>query len=124
MMVETVVETMSRLGIVQHVSATTILQEVRGRSQTTFTKFGFFLTTYPPPLVNVVYERPLIVNWVLSPIYLTTFGRASVSQRLINQSLYQEILLLQKFNDIGGKVLKSKKISLQPQKKVRPFFSF
>ena len=29
------------------------------------------------------------------------FDRAFVPQRLINQSLYQEILLLQKFNDIG-----------------------
>jgi hypothetical protein len=53
---------------------------IRGHSQTTFTRFGFFwpptplrfhflwykslqkvdfLTTYPPPLVNVVCERPL-----------------------------------------------------------------
>ena len=42
------------------------------------------------------------------------------------QSLYQEIILLQKFNDILGKVLKpKKKISLQPQKKkLRPFFFF
>ena len=47
---------------------------------------------------------------------LGTFGRASVPQRLLNQSLYQEMLLLQKFNDISGKVLKPKKISLQPQK--------
>ena len=30
-------------------------------------------------------------------------------QRLINQSLYQEILLLQKFNAISGKVLKPQK---------------
>ena len=56
---------------------------LRGRSQTTFTTFGFFdhlppsvyifygikvykksifLTTYPPPLVNVVYEWPLSMN--------------------------------------------------------------
>ena len=35
-----------------------------------------------------------------------TFGRADVLQRLIDQSLYQEILLLQKFNDILVKVLK------------------
>ena len=56
------------------------LSQVRGRSQTTFTRFGFFdnlppsvyifyginvykklifLTTYPPTLVNVVCERPL-----------------------------------------------------------------
>ena len=56
---------------------------------------------------------------------LGTFGRASVPQRLINQSLYQEMLLLQKFNDIGGKDLKPKKI--QPptsKKKMRPFFIF
>ena len=45
-------------------------------------------------------------------IHLTiigTFGRADVPQRLINQSLYQEIQLLQKFNEIGGKVLKQEK---------------
>ena len=58
---------------------------IRGRSQTTFTRFVFFLTTYPPPsvyifygiivykksiflsiypplLVNVVCERPLKEN--------------------------------------------------------------
>ena len=45
------------------------------------------------------------------------FGRVVVPHRLINLSLYHEILLLQKFNDTGGKVLKPKKISLQPQKK-------
>ena len=40
-------------------------------------------------------------------------------------TLDQEILLLQKFNDIEGKVLKPKNISLQPQKnKMRPFFIF
>ena len=38
---------------------------------------------------------------------------------------YHEILLLQKFNDIWGKVLKPKKISLQTQKKkMRPVFGF
>ena len=48
--------------------------------------------------------------------HLTTIGgcwyfdRAFGLQRLMNQSLYQEILVLQKFNDIGGKVLKPKKI--------------
>ena len=55
---------------------------LRGRSQTTFTKFGYhlppsvyifygikvykksiFLTTYPLPLVNVVCERPLTMIW-------------------------------------------------------------
>ena len=35
----------------------------------------------------------------------------------INQSFYQEILLLQKFNDIGGKVLKPKKIQPPTSKK-------
>ena len=39
-------------------------------------------------------------------------------------SLYQEILLLQQFIDIGGKVLKQKKISLQPQKKIEAVFHF
>ena len=63
-------------------------------------------------------------------IYLTTiadpwyFKRVRVPQRLINLSLYHEILLLQKFNDARGKVLKPKKISLQPQKKMRPFLVF
>ena len=53
------------------------------------------------------------------------FGRASVPQSLKNQSLYHKILLLQKFNDRRGKVLKSK--TNQPatsEKKMRPFFSF
>ena len=53
--------------------------------------------------------------WLSATDYLTTiggpwyFGRVLVPQRLINQSLYQEIILLQKFNDILGKVLKPKK---------------
>ena len=45
------------------------------------------------------------------------FDRAFVFQRLINQSFYQEMLLLQKFNDIGGKVLKPKKIQPPTSKK-------
>ena len=45
------------------------------------------------------------------------FERVLVPLRLKNQSLYHKILLLQKFNDKWGKVLKPKKISLQPQKK-------
>ena len=36
------------------------------------------------------------------------FDRAFVFQRLINQSFYHEILLLQKFSDIEEKVLKPK----------------
>ena len=48
------------------------------------------------------------------------FGRVVVPQRLINLSLYQEILLLQKFNDIGGKVLKPKKSASNLRKKMRP----
>ena len=39
--------------------------------------------------------------------------------RLINQSFYQEILLLQKFNDIGGKVLKPKNNSASNLKKIK-----
>ena len=56
------------------------------------------------------------------------FARAVVFQRLINQSFYQEILLLQKFNEIGGKVLKPKKrkekkiSSPISEKKMRPIF--
>ena len=57
----------------------------------------------------------LIFSIAIGADYLTTiggpFGRASVPQRLIHQSLYQEILLLQKFNDIEGKVVKPKKKS-------------
>ena len=45
-----------------------------------------------------------------------TIGRVFLPQRLINQSLYQEIPLLKKFNDIGGNVLKPKQISLQTSK--------
>ena len=45
------------------------------------------------------------------------FDRAVVFQRLINQSCYQEILLLQKFNDLLGKVLKPKKIQPPTSKK-------
>ena len=30
-----------------------------GRSQTALTRFWIFLTTYPPPLVKLVFERPL-----------------------------------------------------------------
>ena len=40
------------------------------------------------------------------------FGRVVVPQRLINLPLYHKILLLQKFNDIGGKVLKQSIFSL------------
>jgi hypothetical protein len=47
-----------------------------------------------------------------------------VFQRLINQSLYQEILLLQKFNDIGGKVLKPKKNQPPTSKKKADFYLF
>ena len=46
-----------------------------------------------------------------------TFDRAIVPQRLKNQTLYHEILLLQKFKDISGKVLKSKKKSASTSEK-------
>ena len=36
-----------------------LAKPIRGRSQTTFTRFTFFWPPTPPPLVNVVYERPL-----------------------------------------------------------------
>ena len=55
--------------------------------------------------------------------YLTTiagpwyFGRVLVPLRLKNQSLYHKIVLLQKFNDISGKVLKPKKIQPPTSKK-------
>ena len=42
-----------------------------------------------------------------------TFGRAVVLKRLIDQALYHKILLLQNFNDIGGKVLKHFNFSLR-----------
>ena len=60
----------------------------------------------------------IIKIYLIVKVYLTTIGgcwyfdRVFVPQRLKNQSLYHEILLLQKFNDISGKVLKPKKISL------------
>ena len=64
-------------------------------------------------------------NYLLQEV-LGTFGRAVFPQRLIKQSLYQEIILLQKFNDISGKVLKPKKkeSASNLRKKKRPFFSF
>ena len=51
---------------------------------------------------------------------LGSFGRASVPQRLKKQSLYHEILLLQKFNDIF-KVLKPKKNQPPTSEKMRLF---
>ena len=63
--------------------------------------------------------------------YLNTIGgcwyfeRVLVPLRLKNHSLYHKILLLQKFNDISGKVLKPKKI--QPptsKKKIEAVFHF
>jgi hypothetical protein len=59
------------------------------------------------------------INFVtfLSNYYPWYFDRAVVFQRLINQSFYQEILLLQKFDDIGGKVLKPKKVQPPTSKK-------
>ena len=59
--------------------------------------------------LDVVFE--LLIH--LTNIVIGTFGSTVVPQRLKNQSLYHEILLLQKFTDISGKVLKPKKISLK-----------
>jgi hypothetical protein len=53
-----------------------------------------------------------------------TFGRADVPQRLITQSIYHEIILLQKFNDIGGKVLKPKKNQPPTSEKNEAIFWF
>ena len=58
--------------------------------------------------------HPIYLNTIGGPWY---FGRVLVPQRLINQSLYHEILLLQKFNDLLGKVLKPKKIQPPTSKK-------
>ena len=64
--------------------------------------------------VSKMINIQLNLTTIADPWY---FGRVVVPQRLINLSLYHEILLLQKFNGISGKVLKPKQISLQPQKK-------
>ena len=53
---------------------------------------------------------------------LHTFGRASVPQRLRNQSLYHEILLLQKFDARRGKVLKPNKTDPPASEKKGPVF--
>ena len=70
-----------------------------------FKSFVKTCTAFIVPLSNscnqdLVLEASLMVLLV---------ARASVPQRLKNHSLYHEILLLQKFNDISGKVLKPKK---------------
>ena len=81
-------------------------------------------------LVHVVLYVILghFFRWYRRSLVLLPFGRASVPQRLLNQSLYQEILILQKFNDIGGKVLKPKKNSASNLKKIKwgrfLFFNF
>ena len=56
----------------------------------------------------------LLVYKSYSPNLISNYYSSS---RLINQSLYQEMLLLQKFNDIGGKILKPKKIQPPTSKK-------
>ena len=69
------------------------------------------------------YLFPISIN-ICKAIPLGTFGRADVPQRLINQSLYQEIILLQKFSDISGKVLKPKKKSASNLKKIKNGLNF
>ena len=60
----------------------------------------------------VKYGKPnIFLNTIGGPCY---FGRVLVPQRLINQSLYHEILLLQKFNDLSRKVLKHFIFSFYP----------
>ena len=81
----------------------------------------FQLCTYYYRYQNNKKERIYLSQSL--PLHLNTiggrwyFGRVLIPQRFINLSLYHEIILLQKFNYISGKVLKPKKISLQPQKK-------
>ena len=71
--------------------------------------------------IKKIKIQPLSNNKLL--LHLTTLGgpwyfdMEVVFQRLINQSFYQEILLLQKFNDIGRKVLKPKEIQPPTSKK-------
>ena len=75
--------------------------------------------------ILLISELMASVRKVLRHFYrhLTTiagpwyFGRVLVPLRLKNQSLYHKILLLQKFNDISGKVLKPKKIQPPTSKK-------
>ena len=76
---------------------------IRGRSQTTFTRFGFFdhlppfvyifygikvykksifLTTYPPPLVNVVCERPPILHTLFRLSISLTISLSLVCKKL------------------------------------------
>ena len=65
--------------------------------------------------MHILYIMWSVVSqtqYVLHQIHLNTIGgcwyfdRAFVLQRLKNQSLYNKILLLQKFNDTLGQVLK------------------
>ena len=60
---------------------------------------------------------PVGIDLQGNPVSYTGFGFAV-------KSLFPEILILQKFNAIGGKVLKPKKISLQSQEENEAFFNF
>ena len=79
-----------------------------------WTPLGVWSTTkvmYPEYFktqLNVVQKSENLTT-IAGPWY---FGRVLVPQRLINLSLYQEILRLQKFNNILGKVLKQSIFSL------------
>ena len=88
--------------------ASFLLTRKKGGKRVFYWLLHYVLTPYTSMYISNYYSRSLV------------FGRVVVPQRLINLSLYHEILLLQKFNNISGKVLKPKKFSLQPQKKTRP----
>ena len=86
---------------------------------------SYVITTVPVRFISVTQKGHIRHQTFAthSTVNLNTIGacwyfeRVLVPLRLKNQSLYHKILLLQKFNDKWGKVLKPKKISLQPQKK-------
>ena len=73
---------------------------------------------------RMIVLRPLLMqyyNYLFGPTYLTKIGgrwlfgsRTFGLQRLKNKSVHHEILLLQNFTDILGKVLKPKKKNQPP----------
>ena len=75
------------------------------------------ITIFVDGLMSTPYFYLIFSKIITNIGVVGTFGRASVPERLLNQSFYQEILLLQKFNDIGGKVLKPKKMQPPTSKK-------
>ena len=96
-------------------------------SQRVFSRYQIYISSYIFEIIRIMYEgnreiqlHILFIHYFLQEV-VGTFGRASVHQRLKNQSLYHEILLLQKFNDISGKVLSQGKKSASNKRKRRRF---